>query len=265
MERTIVVGDIHGHLESVEAALAFNGNVVFVGDYVDSFTRPIEEQVRCLTTVLDAIEDDPGRVVGLLGNHEWSYLNPSYRCSGWNQEMQTHMTHLHNRVLRYLREYWWVGEVLVSHAGIDDLLLEQRDQTYQQYLDAGDYHQVGRIRGGMHNAIGGLYWNDFNHEMEPVPGLKQVVGHSYSKDRDARDGVRVKHGENGGETWCVDNLGRKMEVAIIANDEIYQYPLMKEGHVMCRNCRVPYEPKELTLGRCVQCDEVRATNPGEGS
>ena len=75
MAKTIVVGDIHGHVDSVEKALAFDGNVVFVGDYLDSFSQSVDNQILCLKMVLDAIEEEPDRVVGLIGNHEMSYLD----------------------------------------------------------------------------------------------------------------------------------------------------------------------------------------------
>lgn len=216
--KTIVVGDIHGHVDSVEKALAFDGNVVFVGDYLDSFSQSVENQVRCLTMVLDAIEDNPGRVVGLLGNHEMSYLDTTMRCSGYKMDTHQHIKHLHNRMLRFLREYWWVDDYLISHAGIDQELLDQLNITWQEYLLVGKFKQIGSYRGGYDHA-GGLYWNDFNAEMIPPAGLKQVVGHTNSNRQHMTDGVRLKcNKDNTGRTWCVDNLNRKAEVLLIDSE-----------------------------------------------
>lgn len=224
--KTIVVGDIHGHIDSVEAALASPHNVVFVGDYLDSFGQSVDNQVRCLTMVLDAIEAEPGRVVGLIGNHEMSYLEPSMQCSGYNNATAQHVKHMHTRMRRWLREYWWVGDYLITHAGVDQELLDYKDLTLEGYLANGQFNDIGRYRGGS-AQVGGLYWNDFNAEMTPINGVKQVVGHSNGQGHFLEAGVRVKRSEDGtGETWCVDNLCREAEVLMIDEDgEAYPYPL----------------------------------------
>jgi len=244
MTKTIVVGDIHGHVGSVEAALAEPHNVVFVGDYLDAFHQSVENQIRCLTLVLDAIEDEPDRVVGLFGNHERSYIDRHMQCSGYNPVTQGHVTHLMDRMTANLKHYHWVGEYLISHAGIDRHLLDGLGLTAQEYLDAGDFDQIGRLRGGYAPA-GGLYWNDFNGEMEPVPNLKQVVGHSYSKGLYLEDGVRLKD-RNGGQTWCVDNLGRVQEVLMIDGDRAYPYLLSSgEGSDICEQFDCTNAAQEL--------------------
>lgn len=86
MTKTLVVGDLHGRWEIVEAALKFNGNIVFVGDYLDSYTRSPYECCRCLSMVLDACESMTN-VTALFGNHEESYLGMP--CSGHNVQTQT--------------------------------------------------------------------------------------------------------------------------------------------------------------------------------
>lgn len=231
--RTIVIGDIHGHIRSVEAALSFVGNVVFVGDYLDSFGQSVDNQIRCLTMVMDAVKTEPDRVVALLGNHEMSYIEPGMECSGWKMETAQHVKHLVSRMRSTLRTHHWVGDYLITHAGIDQVLLDQLDQTVDEYLEAVKFNQIGRARGG--RAIsGGLYWNDFNLEMTPPNGLKQVVGHSNWRQQDQDEGVRVKRSEDGtGEVWCVDNLSRKAEVLFIDGDNAYPFPLC-EGEAMAK-------------------------------
>ena len=230
--KTIVVGDIHGHVISVEMALAMPYNVVFLGDYLDSFSQSVEDQVRCLTMVMDAIDAEPDRVVGLFGNHEMSYLVESMQCSGWKQETATHVTHLKERMLNTLKDYYWVGGVLVSHAGVDQELLYQLGIGLEEYLEAAEFNQIGSARGG-YAAVGGLYWNDFNMEMKPVDGLPQVVGHTNWRQQGDDEGVRVKRvwepidGDPSiiSEVWCVDNLNRKAEVLMIDDAGCQPFPL----------------------------------------
>lgn len=212
--KTLVVGDIHGHKDSVKAALAFDGNVVFVGDFMDSFSQSVESQFGCLADVLDAIQEQNGRVTGLLGNHELSYLDPEMRCSGWNEKAHGYMIHIASRVKELLLPYAWINGVLVSHAGVSQGLLDELGQTLQEYLEKREFYQIGYKRGGK-DANGGLFWNDFNTEMIPVPGLTQVVGHSNwrLKGKDV-EGVRLLE-ENGGKVYNVDNLNRKREGVVI--------------------------------------------------
>ncbi len=232
--KTIIVGDIHGHVTSVEKALAMPCNVVFVGDYLDSFHQSVEDQVRCLTMVMDAVDAEPDRVVGLLGNHEMSYLVESMLCSGWKQETANLVVHLKERMLNTLKEYHWVGGVLVSHAGVDQELLDETGITVQEYLDAGEYLQIGNARGG-YASVGGLYWNDFNLEMLPPNDLVQVVGHSNWRQHGEDEGVRAKltYGSGNGTVWCVDNLNRKAEVAMIDDGgNVCPFPL---GGSLCED------------------------------
>jgi len=217
---TIVIGDIHGHVDSVERALEYDGNVVFIGDYLDSFTQSPENQARCLRMVLDAIEDsEEGRVIGLLGNHELSYLERGQRCSGWNPETQAWVDRIgHNRIKKVLKPYHWVGEYLLTHAGVSQGLLDAMSMSLMEYLEVGQYTQIGRVRGGF-GSDGGLFWNDFNFEMQPPNGVKQVVGHSNGRSSGEEPGVRVKYSEDGtGEVWCVDNLCRVPEVLELRED-----------------------------------------------
>lgn len=66
----IVVGDIHGDTEKAQAFLAYKPDALHIalGDYLDSFTVPFQQQVDCLNLLMDS------EAVLLLGNHECHYL-----------------------------------------------------------------------------------------------------------------------------------------------------------------------------------------------
>ena len=192
--KTLLVGDLHGNREIVEAALAqkYAEKVVFVGDYLDSYNRSSDDQVITLILVLDAIEKDPENVKGLLGNHELSYMVEGHQCSGWNSVTDTLVQHLRTRALALLHTHLYVGDYLVTHAGLNQGLLEHLDMTAEEYLEAGDFDQIGRARGG-NDKFGGIYWNDYNMEFEPVPGLKQVFGHTHYRVYTDKE-IRTKGG-----------------------------------------------------------------------
>jgi hypothetical protein len=61
--------------------------IVFVGDYVDSFTVPSENILENLKDIILFAKTYPDLVVLLLGNHDIQYLIPNERCSGFRAEM----------------------------------------------------------------------------------------------------------------------------------------------------------------------------------
>lgn len=188
--KTLVVGDLHGQHEIAQAALDTGYPVVFVGDYLDSFSRGPVDQVRTLQLVLDAVH--AGAAQAIRGNHETSYINDE-RCSGWNPVTAAHVMHLDTSALQ---DFIWCEDFLITHAGVSQKFLDMLDLTLEQFLDfPAQFETVGRRRGGIHPA-GGPRWCHFPHEFEPVPGVSQVFGHSRQ-----RFGIQNYH-----NNWCIDCL-----------------------------------------------------------
>lgn len=177
--KILFVGDTHGNWEVVQHALdsPYPDRVVFIGDYLDSFNRSIDEQVKTLLLVLNACEDNPEKYIGLMGNHELSYLEEGMRASGFNTATHGHVVHLEDRIKRILKPYVWIDDWLASHAGVSNQLLKDLNCTLEEYLHANQHNQIGVARGGW-SSIGGLYWCDFNREFDCIPGVNQIVGHS---------------------------------------------------------------------------------------
>lgn len=199
---TIIVGDLHGQPEIARAVLkATTGHykVVFVGDYLDSFTRTPYEQFDTITTVVGAARFEPERVTALLANHERSYLYDE-PCAGWNRHTQELVDYYRDVFRETLVDYTWVGDILVTHAGVSLRALPYRPDVedfrplVESFLTSPHRNSVGRARGGS-EPVGGIYWCDFDSEFEPVPGIRQVFGHTRG------NGIRTK-----GDNWCVDCL-----------------------------------------------------------
>jgi len=198
---TIVVGDIHGVYEIVDAVLALDQPVVFIGDYLDSFDRSIEDQFKAVTKVLRAVED--GRAVALKGNHEASYLEPSMRCSGYNPKLQALLDSdfdkgrtVKKAIEHLLKPYHFAEGFLISHAGVSNNVLKWTNIGLQEYLDNGQFGDIGWARGGS-SRVGGLFWCDWDEEFVPVPEQPQIVGHS----RRVGNVIGVK-----GNSYCIDVL-----------------------------------------------------------
>jgi hypothetical protein len=206
--KTIVVGDLHGKYEIAEKALSKGFPVVFVGDYLDSFDRDIEDQFKCLNIVLDACRK--GKAQALYGNHELSYLVPSMQCSGFNRGT---FLFIQDVDLSPLQNYIWVDDVLITHAGLSQAVLDDFDN-----VDAEDYlglcienlyyQDIGYARGGS-KPCGSIFWCDWDAEFVPIDGVKQVFGHTRGKD------VRQKE-----DSFCIDCLDTVEKVAVIEDGNI---------------------------------------------
>jgi hypothetical protein len=211
----IAIGDIHGRREIVDHILSDQFSEyqkVFIGDYLDSYNRSVEDQFYCLTTILDAVEERDD-VVALRGNHENSYFKGEM-CGGFNPTLFTLTTHVKKRERDLLLDFYVGNGVLFTHAGLHqnwielhrresgqplrrdpDFDLEEISEFLRSPLISGNYARgaVGRCRGGNHE-VGGIFWCDWFKEFESVPGLSQVVGHSGYRPRGERLGIIEKDG-----------------------------------------------------------------------
>jgi serine/threonine protein phosphatase 1 len=76
MAKTFVIGDIHGCHSALVALLnkikpdLSQDTIVFLGDYIDR--GPSSKQV--VSEIIRLMEDAPGRIIPLLGNHEQVFL-----------------------------------------------------------------------------------------------------------------------------------------------------------------------------------------------
>lgn len=201
------VGDIHGRVEAVEDALLLPGLKVFVGDFVDSYDRTVDDMEKCLVLALDAA--DKGEAVLLYGNHELSYVLPDkHRCSGYKNSTEDMLVSHLDRITKHFKCFYQPAkDWLITHAGCHPLVWDKiKDDIPGAVADkSSPAHWIGQYRGGI-NKVGGIFWCDFNAEFKPVDNLNQVFGHSASKGTE----VRKMMGTNS-RNYCVDCLDKKQE------------------------------------------------------
>lgn len=206
----IFVGDIHGKVDEVEAALAKEGKKIFVGDFIDSYDRSVEDHKKCFDLVFDAI--DKGEAEALFGNHELSYILPfTHGCSGKSAERMMLMRHYGPICIKKFKPFLFLApNFLVSHAGLTTQMWESEGLTLETVEgklnewwpnESKPIHNIGYYRGGG-KPYGGLFWCDFNAEFEPVTGLNQVFGHTR-----ASQGQGIRHIKMDTESsYCIDVL-----------------------------------------------------------
>jgi len=197
----IIIGDLHGKDCWREINIKNYDKVVFLGDYVDSFTISDLAIYENLKNIIRLKKTNPHKVVLLLGNHDIQYLYfPRYQCSGFRPTMQSQLTNLFNNNKGLFQIAYQKENHIFSHAGItnswyneflripiletikdgDDTiadLLNKVDQTGQRYI----LHTAGYFRGGDGN--GGVTWADKKETtMDMLKGHHQVVGHTVIKE-----------------------------------------------------------------------------------
>lgn len=202
--KTLVVGDIHGQYELVEKVLDLKMPTVFVGDFMDSFTRSTQDCVRSLMAALDASHNRDDVTV-LFGNHERSYIDQHMVCSGYSNTTQSYISLLKPILEREMKHYTYAEGFLISHAGVSQRLLDGLDRTLPDYLGMGEFDQIGGYRGGV-SPCGGLYWCDWNVEFEPLD-QPQIVGHTRG------EGVRQN-----GNSYCIDCLEDTNQSLVVIED-----------------------------------------------
>ena len=214
-----IVGDIHGKLEVVNFFMDnfSSKDLIFVGDILDSFDRSIEDQITCLQLI------HKSEATLLMGNHELSYISHRHRCSGFKAGTDVYI-HQNNWV-RDLPKYIWVGDVLVSHAGLSRKWFGEKSpsisevQTFLENMSEDAMFAIGQGRGGW-SPVGGLLWDDFREHV-PINGLTQVFGHTRG------NGIRVK---KEGPSYCIDCLedSDKIQFVAIENNQVYNICTVKK-------------------------------------
>ena len=193
----LIIGDIHGR-DCWQAINVKNyDKVVFLGDYVDSFTLSDLTIYQNLKDIISLKKKNPNKIVLLLGNHDIHYLYfPRYQCVGFRPSMQRQLTSLffdnkHLFKIAYQKENYifthagitnsWYSEFLKLpiFAEIEDEkdtladIINKADQTTHRYI----LHTAGYFRGGQGN--GGVTWADIKEtQIDMLKGYHQVVGHS---------------------------------------------------------------------------------------
>lgn len=215
--KTLIVGDVHGKVHVVERALAQEHPVTFIGDYLDSFDRTIEDHLKCMELIFAAI--DAGKAKALYGNHELSYLIPKMSCSGYNPKMAKYVDAIPSgdgapsdtrfegglrkqMADRFVSFLFYEPNILLTHGGLDKRIWDQYNLTlttlpqalaeWSNDVDSPAYW-IGRSRGGI-KPCGGIFWCDFEREFHPIPGLIQIVGHTRGQ----------KLRTIGTENFCID-------------------------------------------------------------
>lgn len=189
--KVLILPDIHNRINEAQQIIDRENieNIVFLGDYFDSFNDTLEITQQTSYWLKDSMKDK--NRIHLLGNHDLPYINPEFICSGYSEGKRWAINST-GVDLSKLKHYCYVEDWLCTHAGlsydfykafatsgmnVNDLLeTYSNDDELVQRL-----YQCSPMRGG-HDGIPGIIWCDWD-EFEPIPDQKQIFGHTHGDVR----------------------------------------------------------------------------------
>ncbi|GAB4046490.1 metallophosphoesterase [Spirosoma litoris] len=197
----LIISDLHGRTVWKEADFTDYDQVIFLGDYTDSYIVDDETIYSNLNDIIQLKQSNPDKFVLLIGNHDAQYLHfPSYRCSGFRAWAQPALTDLFDKHYHLFHMAYQHGTYLFTHAGITNKWLmrfltkignEGLTITPSYYL-AGLLNEVYgepsplrnllfevSARRGGHDPFSGPIWADRSEtKFDYLAGFHQVVGHT---------------------------------------------------------------------------------------
>jgi len=190
MTKILIVPDIHNKWFEAEQIIDMENadRVVFLGDYFDSFDDNAEIAYETACWLKTSVET-PNRI-HLIGNHDLSYINQDYTCSGFTQNKLWAIKNAHIDFSK-LRYYCLIDNWLCTHAGLTKgffkAYAQYETQFIPEFLDYMIENYEYRLsdctpyRGG-NNAHAGILWCDYD-EFEPIPNINQIFGHTHGDIR----------------------------------------------------------------------------------
>jgi len=207
--KVLFIGDIHGHdtwKELVNKALTNFYEIVFLGDYVDSFSiKPVDIAFNLIEIINFKIKH-PDKVTLLLGNHDYAYIN-DYMCTGFDATIADSYKKIFQDNHKLFDIAWgYLGingkYTLATHAGLTKGYYDYSIKPILDYpgnklnkiiegINNIEIHQIlnilkddhkvlwkiGRRRGGSSHPS--PLWADYQELLvDRYKGINQVFGHT---------------------------------------------------------------------------------------
>lgn len=192
--KTLVIPDIHNRFQRAEDIIAREADVdeiVFLGDYLDSWDDSPEEMRDTLVWLQRSCSDE--KRIHLMGNHDVSYVEEIFRCSGWTASKQAvaDQGFVRSGLWWQLAPWYETQGWLLSHAGVgqryfDTMGLSYDAETVRTLVGSGfpsPFTYVSDISGGKDPFDGPLWLRPSavvlgDDKYYEVP---QIFGHTEAK------------------------------------------------------------------------------------
>lgn len=206
--KIIIVGDVHGtdFWKLVREKESDFDKFIFIGDYFDSFDKDFKTTANNYLDILHFQEmHDPGKVITLLGNHDFHYTSfaGNDRYSGFDFLHSNEIWDLLSKPLsdKKLPICHSDNGVLFSHAGVSATWLHKAGFTPEEYTDTTNNELSEKINNlffekpelfrfseedktgyGDHESQGPLWIRPDSLNEDEAGLFIQVVGHTRMKN-----------------------------------------------------------------------------------
>ena len=193
MAKILIVPDVHGRKFWHKAKEMIDNvdKVVFLGDYLDPYSYEgitFDEAVQEFEDILNFKEQNPNKVVLLVGNHDMHYVKLDFmNCSRLNRVRRQEIHDLYMNHIDKFDLIYPVGTYLFSHAGIYLDWIDKYKLSTEEIFDFKNFienywktlEDVGYERGG-YDPVGSCVWADIRESIqnELFPGFRHIVGHT---------------------------------------------------------------------------------------
>jgi predicted phosphodiesterase len=217
--KILVIPDIHGSdvwKWSINKVFYYDF-IIFLGDYMDSFN--LEKSLNAPNNLREIIEfkkNHEDKIVLLTGNHDYQYINPKVRCSGYKEEISASAKAIFTDNIDYFKVFYKIGNLLFSHSGftkdyfnnaeyVSDILTDMDTISVNRYPD--HIWTVGKSRGGSAKRGSCLWadWDEFKNDymINDVLNYHQIFGHTAGKSMRTLTNGRVS-------LYCLDTLAHNL-------------------------------------------------------
>jgi hypothetical protein len=228
--KLLALGDIHGRdiLFKIVANETYD-KVIFIGDYFDSKEGiTAQKQIENFKKIIHFKKTQLDKVVLLLGNHDFHYLNFSSRInSGYQKEYASSINKLlHNAIdAGFMQMAFQYEDILFPHAGVTNTWLTNNkikankniphsiNQLFKKNPTAFEFIVKPRQQANGDNIYQSCIWvRPTSLFKDAIQGLKQVVGHTQQEKIEGYHHITF-----------IDTLGSSGEYLVIENDEFSSY------------------------------------------
>lgn len=251
----LIIPDVHGKefWRYAEKHIEEYDHIIFLGDYLDAWdsegiTNPM--MLYNLKEIIRFRELEFEKIILLWGNHELSYFDSTFLCSGYRPTManEARMILMENR--KYFQIAYQFKDLLFTHAGITngwykehkDLITELTPEdefdtsewlaiALNRMFDSKyfrNYAETGHIRGGYYK-----YGSHVLADMqETATGgtlheFHQIVGHTPQESKQPKLKRFPKH--NSSILFC--DIGKPIEITLNGSKGSYLYRIIEDGEI----------------------------------
>lgn len=205
--------------------------IIFLGDYMDSFN--LQQALNAPNNLRDIIEFKKlheDKVILLVGNHDYQYINLNVRCSGYREDISASANAVFIDNIDCFKVFHKVGNLLFSHAGftkdyfdngeyVSDILTDMDTISVNRYPD--HIWTVSKSRGGWAKRGSCLWadWDEFKHDYMVNDSLNfnQIFGHTAGKSVRTLTNGRVS-------LYCLDTLAHDPNILYdVVYDETFNF------------------------------------------